>query len=161
MKKLNFTTVVLGFACGVLSAYPIWNEQKQGLEDTIPSHGNTKDVKSYNNMNNKISYNDLKDKDLLEQLVKDENMQQNLRNSVRNLDGDCMNFLGKVQGLNHLLDTVTVSGKLAKILGYEKISAPTAIYIYQIMFSEKGEEVGKGYDEYVKGMISDPFVTSN
>ena len=146
MKHLNLTAVVLGFACGSLSAYPVWNEQKQCLEDTVSF----------------FDYNTMSDNALLAKLVKgDSALYESLRELTKNLDGDCMNFLGEVQGLNHLLDTVTVSGKLAKILGYEKISAPTAIYIYQIMFSEKGEEVGKGFDEYVKGMISDPFVISN
>ena len=34
MKHLNLTVVVLGLACGSLSAYPIWDEQKQCLVDS-------------------------------------------------------------------------------------------------------------------------------
>lgn len=146
MKHLNLTAVVLGLACGSLSAYPVWDEQNRCLKDTVSF----------------FDYNSMPDSTLLAKLVKgDSALYESLRELTKNLDGDCMNFLGEVQGLNHLLDTVTVSGKLAEILGCGKISAPTAIYIYQIMFSEKGEEVGKGFDEYVKGMISDPFVISN
>ena len=146
MKHLTLTAVVLGLACGSLSAYPIWNEQRQCLEDT----------------NSKINYSDLLGQELLVKLVNGEsNLIEKLREMTKNLDGDCMNFLGKVQNLNSLDDVITVSGALAGLFGYDKISAPVAIYVYQIMFSEKGEDIGKGFDEYVRGMVSDPFVISN
>ena len=156
MKGLNLITVVFGLTCLSIYAYPVWNEQKNCLEDTA----------SY------FDYNAIKDKDLFAKLIrgesnslKGENKLPNvLRDLARNLDDATMNFLGSVQSINHLSDEVPVDGTLKETLGHDKISAPTAIYIYQIMFSEEGESfeaIGNSFDEYVKGMMSDPFSNEN
>ena len=143
MKGLNLITVVFGLTCLNVHGHPVWNEQKGCLEDTISF----------------FDYNAMKDKELLRKLVKNEgNLHSMLRGLTLNLDDSTMNFIGNLQGLNHLLDEVSISGTLKEKLGYDKISAPTAIYIYQIMFSEEDEDLGKSFDEYVKGMITDPFV---
>ena len=177
MKGLHLVTVVFGLTCLSIYAYPVWNEQKNKLEDTV----------SY------FDYNAMKDTDLFAKLIRNENdIHKNLRDLARNLDGDTMNFLGTVQSINNLTEEAPVAGILAEKLGFDKISAPTAIlaeeqgfdkisaptailaekqcfgkisaptaiYVYQIMFSEENEsseDIGKSFDEYVKGMISNPF----
>lgn len=144
MKGLSLATVVFGLTCLSIHAYPVWNEQKECLEDTNPKCT--------------IDYDGMEDRDLLVKLIKDENhLQKALRDFARDIDDDIMNFLGSVQGIGHLLDEISVSGILAEKLHCKKISAPTAIYIYQIMFSDEEEDLGESFDEYVKGMISDPF----
>ena len=144
MKGLSLATVVFGLTCLSIHAYPVWNEQKECLEDTNPRCI--------------IDYDSMKDRDLLVKLVRGEkHLQSVLRDLARDMDEHTMNFLGVVQSINSLRDEVSVSGILAEKLKCEKISAPTAIYIYQIMFSDEEEDLGKGFDEYVKGMISNPF----
>lgn len=143
MKGLSLVTVVFGLTCSSIYAYPVWNEQKKCLEDTA----------SY------FDYNGMKDKDILEKLIRGEgDLHRVLRDLARNIDGDTMNFLGSVQSLKYLQDEVPVAGVLAEKLGCDKISASTAIYIYQIMFSEEGDDLGQSFDEYVKGMLSDSFM---
>ena len=145
MKGLSLATVVFGLTCLSIHAYPVWNEQKECLEDTNPKCT--------------IDYDGMKDRDLLVKLIKDENrLQKVLRDLARDIDDHTMNFLGGVQSINSLREEISVSGMLAEKLHCEKISAPTAIYIYQIMFSDEEEEdLGESFDEYVKGMISNPF----
>lgn len=143
MKGLNLITVVFGLTCLSIYAAPVWNEQKECLEDP----------KSY------FDYESMKDADILAKLIRGEsNLHHILRDLARNIDDDVMNFLGNVQSIKYLTDEVPVSGILAEKLGHDKISAPTAIYIYQIMFSEEDEDLGQSFDEYVKGMISEPVV---
>ena len=146
MKGLSLATVVFGLTCLSIYGYPVWNEQKNCLEDTV----------------GRIDYNGMRDKDLLGKLVRGEKRLLNiLRDLARNLDVDTMNFLAKVQSLKSLNEKIVLSGSLVDILKCDEISGPTAIYIYQIMFSEEGEDLGSGFDDYAKGMIEDPFVNGN
>ena len=155
MKHLNLTAVVLGLACGSLSAYPVWDEQNKCLKN-----------EGENNIS--IDYNTLPDKDLLVRLVRDEDgLHEKLRELTVNMTGNCIYFSGAIQNIKSLSDTVTVSGELAEILRCEKISAPTAIYIYQIMYSEptdSSEQIGENYNRYLEGVAPkpdpDPFVIS-
>lgn len=144
MKNLGLTTIVLGLTCGGVFAYPVWNEQQSRLEDTNKKYS--------------IIYNSIKDSDLLKKLLQDNDgpMVTALRQLVKDMDGDCMEFVAIVQSIKSLKEEISVAGALAKILGQEEISGATAIYIYQILFSEAGENLGRGFDEYVKA-IEDPF----
>ena len=157
MKGLNLATVVFGLTCLSIYAYPVWNEQKNCIEDRVSD----------------FDYNSMKDSSLFEKLVRgDKSLLEKLRNLPRNMDDDVLNFLGEVQNLSNLTETIKVSGLLAgkDILGCNEISAPTAIYIYQIMFSDPAESddenidnnvaneaFGRNFDEYIKGMIGGPF----
>ncbi|GEM_PF-6629524 len=146
MKGLSLTTVVFGMTCLSIYGYPVWNEQKNCLEDTVIS----------------LDYNSMKDRGAFEKLVRGEkHLLDTLRDLARNLDSDTMNFLAKVQALKSLNETIAISGSLADILKRDEVSGPTAIYIYQIMFSEENEDLGKSFDEYVKGMIMDPFANED
>ena len=78
------------------------------------------------------------------------------------MDNDYMEFLPNIQSLKKLDDLVDVPGEFVEILGCNKISGVTAIYIYQILFTKKGEDTNVGFDEYVQSMFSaSPFDDEN
>lgn len=150
MKHLSLATIVCGLICGGLSAYPVWNEQKMRLEDT--------------NSTCNINYESLVDCPLLIALIKNPegSMWEKLRKKSESMDNDYMEFLPNIQSLKKLDDLVDVPGEFVEILGYNKISGVTSIYIYQILFTKKGEDTNVGFDEYVQSMFSaSPFDDEN
>lgn len=153
MKHLNLTAVVLGLACVSLSAYPVWDEQKERFVDET--------------FGGKIDYDMLlniePEREYFKKLSKGElkELHGQLQKLSGDMDGDCMNFLGQVQSLSKLSDRVKVFGKLAEVIDFKELPAPIAIYIYLCIYYEDLEDVRKGYDEYVDGVLVNPFAKSN